>query len=309
MLHGVALALAVAVAGQTGPVRLPIRHDVTVDGHRVAVWQKRPAQPRAAILLVHGRTWSSLPNFDLQVPGERRSMMDALVDAALDVYAIDLRGYGGTPRDASGWLTPDRAVADVRAVVDWIRTSAGAARRPLYVLGLSRGSLIAAYFAQQSPEKIAGLVLLGFGLDVDARIALADAPASPPRRKNTTDAATSDFITPEAVSRGTIDAFVRAALRADPIYADWRDEHQFNGFAASRVFVPTLLVQAELDPSAPTLLQAKLFMRLGTTDKAWMIMPGVDHAAHLEKSQADLVRAIVWFIRRHDTSAPTTQLP
>src|SRR2546423_137777 len=97
----------------------PIRHDVEVDGHRLAVWQKRSAQPRAAMLLIHGRTWSSLPNFDLQV-GSERSFMDALVAAGLDVYAVDLRGYGATPRDASGWLTPDRAVADVLAIVEWL---------------------------------------------------------------------------------------------------------------------------------------------------------------------------------------------
>ena len=147
-----------------------------VDGHHVAVWEKRPAQPRATILLVHGRTWSSLPNFDLQVAGERRSMMDLLSDAGLDVYAVDLRGYGATPRDTTGWLTPDRAVADVRAVVDWIRASTPQRPSPVYVLGFSRGSLIAAYLAQQSPEKIAGVILLGFGLDVDARIAAVRAP-------------------------------------------------------------------------------------------------------------------------------------
>ena len=298
--------LLLTIASAQPAVRQPLRHDVVVDGHRLAVWEKRPAQPRAAILLVHGRTWSSLPNFDLQVPGERRSMMDALVDVGLDVYAVDLRGYGGTPRDSTGWLTPDRAVADVRAVVDWIRVSAGAARRPLYLLGLSRGSLIAAYFAQQSPEKVAGLVLLGFGLDVDARIAASDSPSTAPRRRNTADAAAADFITADAVSRATVDAFVRAALRADPIYVDWRDEHQFNGFAASKLFVPTLLVHGELDPSAPVLLEGKLFTRLATSDKAWIVLPGADHAAHLEKSQMDLVRAIAWFIRRHDTTSPMT---
>jgi pimeloyl-ACP methyl ester carboxylesterase len=194
-------------------------------------------------------------------------------------------------------------------VVDWIKAAPNAARRPIYVFGLSRGALVAAYFAQQSPERIAGLVLFGFGLDVDARIAPSDVPAFPPRRRNTTDAATSDFITPEAVTRGTLDAFVRAALRTDPIYADWREEQQFNGFAAARVLVPTLLVHGELDPSAPAALQAKLFTRLGTSDKAWIILPGADHAAHLEKSQPELVRAIGWFVRRHEGPGPTTHLP
>jgi len=302
--------LGLAIVGQAGsPAKVPIRHDLVVDGHHVALWEKRPVQPRAAMLLVHGRTWSSLPNFDLQVTGERRSLMDLLSEAGLDVYAIDLRGYGATPRDATGWLTPDRAVADVRAAVDWIRASAGNAHRQVYVMGFSRGSLIAAYLAQQSPEKIAGIILLGFGLDVDARIAPSETPSTPPRRKNTVDAAMSDFITPEAATRGTVDAFVRAALRADPIYAEWRDEQQFNGFAAARVLAPTLLVHGDLDPSTPVLLEAKLFTRLGTADKAWIVVPGADHVVHLEKALPDLVRAIVWFVRRHDTSAPSTDNP
>jgi hypothetical protein len=37
-----------------------------------------------------------------------------------------------------------------------------------------------------------------------------------------------------------------------------------------------------------------------------VILPGADHAAHLEKSQGELVRTITWFIRRHDTSPPST---
>jgi pimeloyl-ACP methyl ester carboxylesterase len=298
------LLLVVALAVQTQAARAPVRHDVVVDGHRVTLWEKsRGATARPALLLIHGRTWSSLPNFDLQVPGERRSMMDALADAGLAVYAIDLRGYGATPRDASGWLTPDRAVADVRAVVDWIRAAPGAGRRPVYVLGLSRGAFVAAIYAQQSPEKISGLVLLGFGLDVDARVATVSPPSSPPRRSNSVDTALADFITPEAVSRATLDAFVQAALRADPICADWRDEQQFNAFAPARLTVPTLLVNGELDPSAPIGLQAKLFARIGTSDKAWVVLPGADHAAHLEKSLPELVRAIAWFVHRHDGPA------
>jgi len=296
-----ALLLTLGLLAQSQVARPPVRHDVAVDGHRVTLWEKsRSAQARPAVLLIHGRTWSSLPNFDLQVPGERRSMMDALADAGLAAYAMDLRGYGTTPRDASGWLTPDRAVADVRADVDWIRAAPAAGRRPVYVLGFSRGAFVAAMFAQQSPEKIAGVVLLGFGLDVDARVAAVTTPASPPRRNNTVDAAVADFITPEAVSRATLDAFVQAALRADPICADWRDEQQFNAFVPARLSVPTLLVNGELDPSTPMGLQAKLFARIGASDKSWVVLPGADHAAHLEKALPELVRAIAWFVHRHD---------
>jgi hypothetical protein len=47
-------------------------HTVTVDGHPMAVWEKSPPQARGTIVLLHGRTWSSLPDFDLQVKGEDR---------------------------------------------------------------------------------------------------------------------------------------------------------------------------------------------------------------------------------------------
>ncbi|MGZ3464980.1 MAG: alpha/beta hydrolase, partial [Gemmatimonadaceae bacterium] len=72
-------------------------HTVTVDGHPIAVWEKRSPHARRNLLLVHGRTWSSIPDFDLHVPGENLSVMDALVARGYDVYAIDLRGYGATP--------------------------------------------------------------------------------------------------------------------------------------------------------------------------------------------------------------------
>ena len=65
----------------------------------MAVWARRPAAPQGTVLLVHGRTWSSRPDFDLQVPGLRRSVMQSLADRGFAAYAVDLRGYGETPRD------------------------------------------------------------------------------------------------------------------------------------------------------------------------------------------------------------------
>ena len=297
-----ATLIAFLAAAPQSAVRPLLRHDVVVDGHHLAVWQKKPAQtPRAAILLLHGRTWSSLPNFDLQVPGERRSFMDALADTGLDVFAVDLRGYGATPADRSGWLTPNRAVADVHAVVAWMQQrNAGSARVPIFLFGLSRGAMVAAMAAQQRPESLGGVVLLGFGFDPDAQIPATDPPARPARLPNSSDSAASDFITRDAYTGPTLTAFVRAALKADPVLVDWRDESQFNAFRPQQMLVPALLVHGDRDPQAPLAVEVKLFTRFGTTDKAWVVLPGADHAAHLEKSQVQLVRTIVWFIRRHE---------
>ncbi|MFY0540680.1 alpha/beta fold hydrolase [Nannocystis pusilla] len=79
-----------------------------------------------AIVLVHGRTWSALPDFDLQVPGARVSLMDNLAAEGLAVYAIDLRGYGSTARDPSGYTDPIQAADDLAAVAGL----AGAGLRP-----------------------------------------------------------------------------------------------------------------------------------------------------------------------------------
>ena len=304
MLSAQCLVLSALVLGQPA-VRQPVKHDVVVDGHHLAVWQKRGTQPRAAILLLHGRTWSSLPNFDLQVPGEKRSFMDALADAGFDVFALDLRGYGATPRDVTAWLTPDRAVADTLAVVGWMQQRLTANQRlPVYLFGLSRGAMIAAMAAQQRAEILAGVVLLGFGFDPDVQAPPTPGSARPERLRNTASAAESDFLTDDAYTRATVTAFTRAALRTDPVLVDWRDENQFNAFKPAQVQVPTLLVHGARDPQAPVAIEQKIFTRLGTPDKWWVILPGADHAAHLEKSSVELVRAIVSFIRRHEVSSP-----
>jgi alpha-beta hydrolase superfamily lysophospholipase len=297
-----AVVLAQPAARQ--PVKLE-RHDVVVDGHHLAVWQKRGPQPRAAILLLHGRTWSSLSNFDLHVQGEKRSFMDALAEAGFDVFALDMRGYGSTPRDASGWLTPDRAIADVHGVVAWMQQRAPAAQRlPVYLFGLSRGAMIAAMAAQQKPEPLGGIVLLGFGFDPDVQAGPTPAGAKPARLANTPDSAASDFITRDAYTTATMTTFVRIALKLDPVLVDWRDENQFNAFRPAQVHAPVLLVHGANDPQVPMTIGTKLFNRFGTPDKWWVILPGADHAAHLEKSAPALVRAIASFVRRHEVSVP-----
>src|SRR5262245_24553922 len=66
---GVAPVTVLTASLQSAPERLTVRSD----GHPMAVWARRPATPRGAVLLVHGRTWSGRPDFDLQVPGLERS--------------------------------------------------------------------------------------------------------------------------------------------------------------------------------------------------------------------------------------------
>ena len=142
----------------------PEKHIIEVEGHPLTLWEKRPDQPRAAVLLLHGRTWSSIPDYVLQVPGENLSLMENLADAGLAAYALDLRGYGATPRDDEGWISPRRAAADVAAVLDWISENAGTDFPPL-VLGWSQGASVGWFCEQLFPGRTLALILYGFSLN------------------------------------------------------------------------------------------------------------------------------------------------
>jgi pimeloyl-ACP methyl ester carboxylesterase len=288
---GVPVSVAVPVA--------PTRHQVRADdGHALTVWEKSPASPRGAVLLVHGRTWSALPNFDLRVAGDDRSVMDALARAGYAAYGVDLRGYGSTPRDSTGWLTPERAVRDVAAALEWIAARQGAgAPRPTLV-GYSRGAAVALLTAQRHPQSMSAVVLYAFAADIDVDIPTAAPAGPPPRRATTAEAAASDFITPASTPRAVVDAYVAQSLATNPVRADWRGEADFNAMDPAAVRVPTLLIHGVHDPLATVAIQEKVFSRLGTPDRAWVILPAADHAAHLEDPFGAWVQAVLAFIER-----------
>ena len=287
----------------------PLRHTVEVDGHPIAVWQKSPAnQPTAAInrlshtvLLVHGRTWSSLPDFDLQVSGEQLSLMDGLTAAGITTYAVDMRGYGQTPRDASGWLTPNRAAADLAGVMRWLnaRLKAEGHAYKAHLFGWSYGSMMGQLMVQQQPELAASLILFGYPVRVGVAADDPDQPSTAPAMDNTAKNAASDFITPNSISQHAIDTFVAAALKADPQRTDWRMLKQWQALDATRVSTPTLLLQGEFDPYTNQDAHQRLFDRLDTNDKLWFVVKGGDHAAFMETPRQEFLDTMVGFIRGH----------
>jgi pimeloyl-ACP methyl ester carboxylesterase len=275
----------------------PTRHVVTADdGHALTVWEKRGKSPRRTIVLLHGRTWSAIPDFDLQVPGHPVSLMDALVERGFDVYALDARGYGGTARDSSGWLTPDRAAKDVITVVEWVAAHSGVAGKPA-LFGWSYGSVTGQLAAQRAPDDISALVLFG-------HFAFPPPPPEPagppPRAKTTAKAAAEDFITPAATDSAVVREYVRAAVAADPVRTDWNHMDQWNALDPAAVHVPTLEIMGERDPAMTGSqgVEAAFFGRLGAVDKEFVQLPGVDHAAFLESARPRFVEALVDFLTR-----------
>jgi pimeloyl-ACP methyl ester carboxylesterase len=281
---------AVAFGQRAAP---PERFIVRSDGHPMAVWARRPASPKGVVLLLHGRTWSSLPDFDLEVPGLERSVMASLAARGFAAYAMDRRGYGATPRDSTGWLTPRRSATDVMNVLAWVAAQHPTLPRPALV-GWSRGAMV----GQVAPARVSALVLFGFAYDPDAKFVDPVMPDVPRREQNTPAAAASDFVSPDVTPRIVIQAFTEQALRADPVLADLRADGEFNMLNPAQVTVPTLVLFGSRDPGVLHSDAGKFFARLAAPDKQMVSLPGADHAAQLENTHEAWIAAVVGFLGR-----------
>ncbi len=277
--------------------RLLEKHTVMSSGHPIALWEKKTVNPKGYILFVHGRTWSGIPDFDLQVEGEELSLMDGMVENGYTTYAVDLRGYGATPRDSSEWLSPSVAVKDILTVLEWISEENEESK--VHLFGWSMGSTLSILTAQNSKsDHIASLALFGFWKDLDDIIPNDPNDIQLVKRVNTVAHAAGDFITPSSISQNAINTFVKVALESDPIRVDWRNTSEYNAIDPSRIAIPVIVLQGEHDPIAPTARQAKLFTRLKTADKSWVVISGGDHAAFLEKPREHFIISYTNFIDR-----------
>jgi len=294
------LVFTLVMAGWTqapAAPRPPERFTVQSDGHPLAVWARRPAAPKGTILLVHGRTWSSRPDFDLQVPGLQRSVMVSFAAQGFAAYAVDLRGYGETPRDATGWLTPSRSASDIVNVLTWIGAQHPSLPKPT-VVGWSRGAIMAGMAALTAPGRVSNLVLFGFAFNPALDFIDVEPSPKPLMMKNTAAAAESDFVSPAVTPKAVVAAFVQQALRADPVLVDVRRDDEFNAFEPDKVRTPTLVLFGSADPGVLMDEAGKMFVALGPGDKQMVVLPGADHAAQLEDTHDAWIAAIVNFINR-----------
>lgn len=272
-----------------------LKHTVLSDGHPMALWEKKADSAKGLILLVHGRTWSAVPDFDLQVEGEDLSLMDGMVEQGYSTYAVDLRGYGETPRDSTEWASPNKAAKDILNILNWISVEND--NKKVHLFGWSMGSTLSLLATQKNAKDIASLTLFGYWQDLDIKF-----PETPniqlQKSINTAENAASDFITLGSISQKAIDTYVKMALEYDPIRVDWRFASQYNSIDPSLITTPVLILQGEFDPIGPTERQVKLFTRLKTANKSWVVISGGDHAAFMETPRNYFIHSFSEFISR-----------
>eukprot|EP00815_Leptocylindrus_aporus_P007663 CAMPEP_0116072714 /NCGR_PEP_ID=MMETSP0322-20121206/14721_1 /TAXON_ID=163516 /ORGANISM="Leptocylindrus danicus var. apora, Strain B651" /LENGTH=397 /DNA_ID=CAMNT_0003561669 /DNA_START=114 /DNA_END=1307 /DNA_ORIENTATION=- len=276
------------------------------DGHLLTVYSKAGEEmKKRPIVLLHGRTWSSVPVYHLS----DRSIMEAFRAADLEPYAIDFRGFGGTARDITGKVVPHRCVNDTETVLKWVAERHGLRdhKEKLEMpalLGWSQGALVAQLVAQKSPRLLSKLILYGSIYDPLVRY-----PRAPLYTKgnandkadsviqNEYDAAIEDFTIEGSIAPEQADSFAEAALLTDPEKAMWTRLDEFNNCDPARVNVPTLVIAGDQDPYAPLRVQAELFTNLGRgADRSWSIIADADHAVHLLEGRGRFLEIVTNFV-------------
>ena len=261
------------------------------DGHPLAVYTMRnndnneslDDRRRTPVLLLHGRTWSSLPVYHLTGQHlndnssnsgsgieENRSLIQALYNHNIQPYSMDFRGFGGTPKDTSGFVEPLKCVSDVVSVLNWIHekhssdtdeTDEKSSTKP-NLLGWSHGALIAQITAQRHSNSLSKLILYGSIYNPSVKYAIPPTLSESPQHSGYTDH--EDFPLHELASQNEFDGamedftnvsnearifppisaklFAETALISDPTKAAWWNLHQLNECKPSLVNVPTMVV-------------------------------------------------------------------
>jgi len=297
------MSCALCAAAPADAPSPPDRLTVQAAGQQLVVWSRRPSQPQAAVVLVHGRTWSARPAFDFEPRSGSRSLLTALAVAGFAAYALDLPGYGSSERDPSGWLSPEHAVEDLEAVLRFVAQRHPDLAAPV-LLGWSRGSKISALLATRGHQPLSALVLYAYNLDPAAPPDNGPASGKAPALANTAQWARADFVSPAVTSSALIQDFVSAALAADPVRVDVCCDAEFLGIRPESIRVPTLLIHGARDPAFKPAVAAAFFTRLAATERRWIIVGDGDHAAHLEDTAPEVQAAVIDFIRAALSRAP-----
>jgi pimeloyl-ACP methyl ester carboxylesterase len=118
-----------------------------------------------AVLYVHGATFPSALSVGYRFAG--RSWLDDLAAHGFDAWAFDFAGYGGSdryagmdgPREGAPLGRADEVAKQIARVVDYVIEATGCERVSL--IAHSWGSVPAALYATQHPERVDALCLFG----------------------------------------------------------------------------------------------------------------------------------------------------
>jgi pimeloyl-ACP methyl ester carboxylesterase len=282
----------------------------------LALYRKRLHAPRAGeaklpvLFLVHGSSVSSLPSFDLTVPGAGEySLMNVFARYGFDVWTMDFEGYGKSTV-TSGNSDIASGVADLKAAIPVVERETGLSKFDF--MGESSGAIRAGAYAMAEPEHVERLVLTAFTYTGKGSPTLAKRGEQTEfyrthnRRPRGEDMILSIF---NRDKPGTSDPRVPPAMaRAEMPNGDTVPTGTYLDMTANlplvdpaKVQCPVLLVRGQYDGISTEEDLLDFFSKLPTPDKQYVVIPGAAHSVGLSVSRADL-----WHVMREFLTMPKT---
>jgi pimeloyl-ACP methyl ester carboxylesterase len=277
------------------------------------MFRKRKGAPQTGpslpvLFLVHGSSVSSLPTYDLAVPGHGEySMMDKFADFGFDVWTMDFEGYGRSSRTA-GNSDIASGVEDLKAAAEVILGETGQNRFHLY--GESSGALRAGAFAMAHPDRVerllfASLTWTGQGSPTLAKRAdLLDYYRTHNTRPRDRAMIRSIFTRDKP---GTSDPAVAEAMAdAEMKFGDSVPSGSYLDMITklplvdpSQLRMPVLIARGEYDGIATEDDVLNFFRKLRTPQREFVILAGASHAVGLGINRRQL-----WYVMRSFLDEP-----
>lgn len=273
------------------------------------------------VLFVHGATFPASSTFDVDLPGG--GWLSYVAMRGYDVYALDIRGYGGSTRPPAmsqpaeanpPFAGVHEAVRDITAAVDFILKRRGV--KQLTLIGWSWGTTTTATFAAQQPDKVRRLVLVApvwLGVqpppfrgayrtstkEAARAFAIRGIPPSrideisPPANFDTWWAATlatdaeGARRSPPVVRapNGAVDDFARLWAAGKPPYDP------------ANIRAPTLLIVGDWDEITPPVMAQGLYERLTNASERRLVrLSEGTHFLAIEKHRLRLLREVQNFL-------------
>src|SRR6266851_3856159 len=264
------------------------------------------------VLFVHGATFPSTPDFDLQF--KDYSWADWMVQQGYVVYMFDKRNYGLSSREKAMEMPPaaNRPVSrsylvirDIGAVVDHIRAKHKVQKVTL--IGWSWGAMTAGYYTSLHSDKIQKLVLYAPAYAFALHPNLG--PGSNSQDKN------------QYREQGVVDAFNAEALATDPT-SNTRNPPSLrapNGvledtfmqatgrriWNASSIYVPVLVIAGEFDTwSFPEDREGLMRDLTNAPSKRSVLINEATHFVLFEKKRFEFFEAIEAFLKEMHSKPP-----
>jgi len=231
-----------------------------------------PGKPKAILVLVHGIGEHS---------GRHAQVADYFARMKYAFWACDLRGHGKSGGKRGHVDSFDDYLADID---DLIRIAKD--RHPstkTFLMGLSLGGLIAAYYAEKHPGELAGLILSAPALAEKMKVSPAKVMIAKTLSGVIPSFSTSTGLDPNLLShdREVVRKYVEDPLVHKVATARWFTEYRRAQYetmrAADKLTLPCLVLQGGADGIVDAPMTTDFFKRIASSDKTLKVYEGFYH--------------------------------